>query len=77
MLHCMSHPGVTSMQSEHDTHVQDGMTALYVASWKGHGPVVKLLLQTELTDISICMKVSPCILIVCAPLHIVVDLTYL
>ena len=37
--------------------VQDGETALYIASWKGHGPVVELLLQTEHTDVSISMKV--------------------
>ena len=37
--------------------VQDGETALYIASWKGHGPVVELLLQTEHTDVNISMKV--------------------
>ena len=44
-------------------YVQDGVTALYIASWTGHGPIVKLLLQTEHTDISICTKVSPYILV--------------
>ena len=47
--------------------VQDGMTALYIASQEGHGPVVELLLQTEHTDISICKKVSPYILVLYLP----------
>ena len=37
--------------------VQDGQTALYIASWKGHGPVVELLLQIEQTDVNISEKV--------------------
>ena len=35
---------------------QVGMTALYIASWKGHEAVVKLLLQQH-ADVSICKKV--------------------
>ena len=38
-------------------YVQDGLTALYIASWEGHGPVVELLLQTNLTDVNISEKV--------------------
>ena len=56
--------------------VQDGATALYIASLKGHGPVVELLLQTEHTDISICTKVSSYILILYAPVIICVG-TYI
>ena len=37
-------------------HVQDGRTALYIASWKGHGAVVQLLLQLN-ADINISKKV--------------------
>ena len=48
-------------------YVQGGATALYIASQGGHGPVVKLLLQTEHADISICEKVSPYILILYLP----------
>ena len=36
--------------------LQDGRTPLYIASWKGHGAVVKLLLQQH-ADISISKKV--------------------
>ena len=53
----MSYPGVT--KSNIIAYVQDGGTALYIASQEGHGPVVELLLQTDYTDISICKKVSP------------------
>ena len=38
-------------------YVQDGLTALDIASWEGHGPVVELLLQTNLTDVNISEKV--------------------
>ena len=37
-------------------HVQDGMTPLYIASWKGHGAVVKVLLQQH-ADVSISKTV--------------------
>ena len=37
-------------------HVQDGMTSLYIASWKGHGAVVKVLLEQH-ADVSTCKKV--------------------
>ena len=45
-----------------DTYiVQDGATPLHIASWKGHGTVVKLLFQHH-ADVSICMKVgSDCV----------------
>ena len=36
--------------------VQDGRTALYIAGGKGHGAVVKLLLQQH-ADVNICKKV--------------------
>ena len=38
-------------------HVQDGMTPLYIASRKGHGAVVKLLLEQH-ADVSISKTVS-------------------
>ena len=41
-----------------DTHVQDGATPLSIASQKGHGAVVKLLLQQH-ADVSICKTVMP------------------
>ena len=34
-------------------YVQDGQTTLYIACWKGHLPVVRLLLQKHADD-SIC-----------------------
>ena len=37
-------------------YIQEGRTALYYASWKGHMAVVRLLLK-EKVDISICKKV--------------------
>ena len=37
-------------------HVQDGQTALYIASWKGHMEVVKLLLQKQ-SDVGISKTV--------------------
>ena len=49
----MWYSGVTNVR----VYVQDGQTALYIASRNGHGPVVKLLLQTEHTDVNISMKV--------------------
>ena len=39
-------------------YAQDGATPLYIASWKGHGAVVKLLLQQH-AAVSICKKVMP------------------
>ena len=37
-------------------YLQVGETPLYIASWKGHGAVVKLLLEQH-ADVSICKKV--------------------
>ena len=37
-------------------HVQDGATPLYIASEKGHGAVVKLLLEQH-ADVNICKTV--------------------
>ena len=37
-------------------YVQDGMTALFIASWKDHVAIVQLLLQKR-ADVSICKKV--------------------
>ena len=37
-------------------HVQNGRTALYFASWKGHGAVGQLLLRQH-ADVNICKKV--------------------
>ena len=37
-------------------HVQDGKTALFIASLKGHADVVKLLLQKK-ADVHICKEV--------------------
>ena len=39
--------------NKYDSYKQDGRTALYIASWKGHALVVKLLLQTEHTAVNI------------------------
>ena len=38
-------------------HVQNGQTPLYIASWRGHGAVVKLLLEQH-ADVSISKTVS-------------------
>ena len=37
--------------------IQDGRTALYLAINKGHGSIVKLLLEREHADVSISKKV--------------------
>ena len=41
-------------------YIQDGETALYIASDKGHVAVVELLLQKH-ANVSICTKVYTCI----------------
>ena len=45
-------------------HVQDGETALYIASKNGHVAIVNFLLQDIQADVRICQKVwnsdSPC-----------------
>ena len=38
-------------------HVQDGRTALYIASKNGHIAIVNFLLQAAEADIRICQKV--------------------
>ena len=39
------------------SHVQDGQTALYIASKNGHIRVVNYLLQAVQVDVHICQKV--------------------
>ena len=67
-------------------HVQDGQTALYIASWRGHMEVMQLLLQKH-ADIRISKRVyhflhtayyTPCLndgtpLI---PIHVPTHITY-
>ena len=48
-------------------HVQNGQTALYIASWKGHDQIVELLLKKEV-DVNHQMKVRP-LMLVCVFLH--------
>ena len=38
-------------------HVQDGQTALYIASKNGHIAIVNFLLQAAEADVRICQKV--------------------
>ena len=45
-------------------HVQDGQTPLYIASRKGHGTVLKLLLKHN-ADISICKTIGIIIIPLC------------
>ena len=63
MSHTQCSEDVNILQEEilyHDNvvliHVQDGETPLYIASWKGHGAVVKLLLEQH-ADVNICKTV--------------------
>ena len=44
-------------------HVQDGRTALYMASFNGHEATVEYLLQQQ-ADVNICRKVQ------CTTLHL-------
>ena len=60
---CEDYDTVFSMRnscSYHDNvvliHVQDGETPLYIASEKGHGAVVKVLLEQH-ADVGICRTV--------------------
>ena len=50
MQGCLYHDNVVLI------HVQTGTTPLYIASLKGHGAVVKLLLEQH-ADVSICRRV--------------------
>ena len=43
-------------------HVQDGRTPLYIASWKGHGQILELLLGRE-ADVNHQTKVKPLMLV--------------
>ena len=43
-------------------HVQDGQTALYIASWKGHDQIVELLLRRE-ANVKHQTKVRPVMLV--------------
>ena len=50
-------------------HVQDGKTALFIASLKGHDQILELLLGRE-ADVSHQTKVGPLMLVcVCMLLH--------
>ena len=52
-------------------HVQDGSTALYFASGKGHMKVVQLLLQQKHADVSISQMVyTHHVLMMALPSHL-------
>jgi len=53
---------MTSGLSCSPLHVQDGQTALYIASWKGHDQIVELLLRRE-ADVNHQTKVRPLMLV--------------
>ena len=63
LVFCITYNGVcgdVKMCLQYDNvlliHVQDGETPLYIASWNGHGAVVKLLLEQH-ADVSISKTV--------------------
>ena len=70
-LHCVSWLVVwwfmTSGLSYSPLHVQDGQTALYNASWKGHDQIVNLLLGRE-ANVNHQTKVRS-LMLVCVLLH--------
>ena len=58
---------MTSDLSCFPLHVQDGRTALYIASWKGHDRIVELLLKRE-ADVNHQKEVR-LLLLVCVFIH--------
>ena len=59
---------MTSDLSCSPLHVQDGQTALYIASWKGYDQIVELLLKSK-ADVNHQTKVRLLMLVVCVLLH--------
>ena len=57
---------MTSGLSCSPLHVQDGLTALYIASYFGHDQIVELLLRRE-ANVNHQTKVRRLMLVVCAP----------
>ena len=55
---------MTSGLSCSPLHVQDGKTALYIASWNGHDHIVELLLRRE-ANVNHQTKVRPLMLVLC------------
>ena len=53
---------MTSDLSCSPLHVQDGRTAIFVASWNGHDQIVELLLKKEV-DVNHQEKVRPLMLV--------------
>ena len=59
---------MTSVLSCSPLHVQDGQTALYIASWKGYDHIVELLLKRE-ADVNHQKEVRPLLMLVGVFLH--------